>query len=60
MVDSTRARANPTLPLARQVAEARLKRSGFTTLKSLKRPQTATVVVEHRFPQRLVEKLAGG
>ena len=57
----TRAK-NPTLALARQVAAARLKRSGFVTLKTLKRrPGTAAVItVEPRFPAELVEKLAGG
>ncbi len=62
MVDSTKARAtNPTLTLARQVAEARLKRSGFVTLKSLnRRPGPPAAPIEHRFPDTLVKKLAGG
>ena len=56
----TRAK-NPTLPLARQVAAARLRRSGFLTLKSLRRSGSAPAApVEHRFPDALVEKLAGG
>ena len=58
----TRAK-NPTLTLARQVAEARLERSGFVTLKSLRRyPNTGTSAapIEHRFPDTLVKKLAGG
>lgn len=52
---------NPTLPLARQVAQARLRRAGFTKIKSLRRAGSAPAVpIEHRFPEDLVEKLAGG
>jgi hypothetical protein len=51
---------NPTLPLAREVAAERLRRSGFVTLRSLKRHGEPAEPVEQRFPRELVRKLAGG
>lgn len=51
---------NPTLPLARAVSLARLKRAGFTKLTSLKRkPSTEPEEEEIVWPESLIRKLAG-